>query len=420
MFALVGVSLILLLTIALIITRPCGLNEAWAAVGGAAAMFLCRFIGLGDLAGVAREVADVLLFLVGMMVLTAIVERSGLFDLLALWTARAARGSGLLLFIGIFLLGFATTALLSLDVTVLVLTPIVYALTTRLRVKALPYLFVCTFVANTGSLLLPISNLTNLLAYGLLGLRFASFARLMFWPQMAALIANIAIFLLIFRHDLPRRFDPQSLTSRPDVGNPRFLRVAAVTLALVLTALLIAGLRAWPIAIPALVGGAALLLVAAVWFGIRPRTVISEVSWSLIPFIIGMFTLIRGAERAWLAQFGGGLILGASGLGDLLLVAFGTGVGANLVNNIPMIGAAIGVLANTAPPAREPLALAAVLGANLGPTVTPFGSLATLLWLTIIRRKGEQLSTLGYMRVGILTAPPTLLAATLVLWLVLR
>jgi arsenical pump membrane protein len=133
-----------------------------------------------------------------------------------------------------------------------------------------------------------------------------------------------------------------------------------------------------------------------------------------------MFTVIRGAERVWLARINGGPTLAAHGLGNLLAVAFGTALGANLVNNIPMIGAAIGVLDHAAPAAREPLALAAVLGANLGPTVTPFGSLATLLWLTIVRRKGEQLSTLGYMRVGALTAPPTLLAATIALWMVLR
>lgn len=420
MVALSGVTAILFLTIALIVIRPRGLDEAWAAVGGAVAMLLCRFVSFGDLAQVTREVADVLLFLVGMMILTAVVERSGLFDLLALWTARAARGSGPLLFIGVFLLGFAITALLSLDVTVLVLTPIVYALAARLRVKALPYLFVCAFVANTGSLLLPISNLTNLLAYGLLGLGFANFARLMFWPQIVALAVNIGAFFLIFRRDLPRRFDRRSLPSGPEGMDPRFLRVSAVTLGLVLLALVVAGVRAWPIAIPALLGGVALAMIAIGWRKVAPRAIVSEVSWSLIPFIIGMFTLIRGVERAWLAQLGGGPTFANHGLPDLLLVAFGTGIGANLVNNIPMIGAAIGLLGNATPAAREPFALAAVLGANLGPTVTPFGSLATLLWLTIIRRKGEQLSTLAYMRVGILTAPPTLLAATLVLWLVLR
>jgi arsenical pump membrane protein len=420
MFALIGVTTILLLTIALIVIRPRGLDEAWAAVGGAVAMLLCRFVGFADLAQVTREVADVLLFLVGMMILTAVVERSGLFDLLALWTARAARGSGYLLFLGIFLLGFAITALLSLDVTVLVLTPIVYALAVRLRVKALPYLFVCTFVANTGSLLLPISNLTNLLAYGLLGLGFVNFARLMFWPQLAALAVNIGVFFLIFRRQLPRAFDRRSLPTSPEGADWRFLHVAAVALSLVLLALFVAGVRAWPIAIPALFGGLALAAIAVRWGKVAPRVLVKDVSWSLIPFIIGMFTLIRGAERVWLAQLGGGPTLADYALPDLLLVAFGTGIGANLINNIPMIGAAIGLLGNATPAAREPLALAAILGANLGPTVTPFGSLATLLWLTIIRRKGEQLSTLEYMRVGILTAPPTLLAATIVLWLVIR
>ncbi|HEY8599428.1 MAG TPA: ArsB/NhaD family transporter [Thermomicrobiales bacterium] len=420
MFALIGVTAILLLSIALIVFRPHGLNEARAAVAGAVALLLFRFASFADLMQVTREVADVLLFLVGMMILTAVVERSGLFDLLALWTARAARGSGYLLFLGVFLLGFAITALLSLDVTVLVLTPIVYALAVRLQVKALPYLFVCTFVANTGSLLLPISNLTNLLAYGLLDLGFINFARLMFWPQLAALAVNIGVFFLIFRHQLPRRFDRDSLPARPEGVDPRFLRVSAVTLTLVLLALVVAGVRTWPIAIPALIGGVALAALGSGWRKVAPRAIVGEVSWSLIPFIIGMFTLIRGAERVWMAHLGGWLTLAAHGLPDLLLVAFGTGIGANLVNNIPMIGAAIGLLGNATPAAREPLALAAVLGANLGPTVTPFGSLATLLWLTIVRRKGEQLSTLEYMRVGILTAPPTLLAATVALWLVIR
>ena len=296
---MIGTGRVLVLTIALIVARPRGLSEAWAAVGGAAAMLACGFVGPGDLLPVVREVSDVPLFLVGMVILTAVVERSGLFDLLALRTARAARGSGLALFVGIFLLGFATTALLSLDVTVLVLTPIVYALATRLRVKALPYLFVCTFVANTGSLLLPISNLTNLLAYGLLDLRFVNFARLMFWPQVAALVANIGIFLLIFRADLPRRFDPQALPRRPEGVNPRFLRVGATALATVLAALLVAGLLSWPIAIPAIVGGATMLLVAAIWFNVGPRAIGREVSWSLIPFIIGMFTIIRRSSAGW-------------------------------------------------------------------------------------------------------------------------
>ena len=417
---LIIATAILVLTIALIILQPRGLNEGWAAVAGAAAMLVCGFATPGDLWQVTREVADVLLFLVGMMALTAAVERSGLFDQLALWTARAARGSGRALFIGIFLLGFAITALLSLDVTVIVLTPIVYALVGRLGVKPLPFLFVCTFVANNGSLLFPISNLTNLLAYGLLGLSFGGFAARMALPQLAALAANIGLFLVIFRRDLPRRFDPDTLPRHPEVRDAAYLRIAALGLALVLLALFACGLLGWPIATPALIGGAMLAALAVLQRQATARELAREISWGLIPFVIGMFTVIRSAQHLWLAALGDRLTLATHDLPALLAMAFGTALGANLVNNIPIIGTAIGLLANATPTAREPLALAAVLGANLGSTVTPFGSLATMLWLTLIRRKGESLSTLRYMQVGIITAPLTLLAAMLALWLVLR
>ena len=419
MTPLIGASAIVVATIALIIIQPRGLNEAWAAVGGALAMLLCGFATLGDLARVTREVSDVLLFLVGMMVLTAAVERSGLFDLLALRTARAARGSGVLLFLGIFGLGFAITALLSLDVTVLVLTPIVHALAVRLKIAPLPYLFICALIANVGSLLLPISNLTNLLAYGLLGLSFASFARLMLLPQFVALIPTIGLLYFLFRRQIPRTFDPTDLPEGPEGAEPRFLRLAALVLAAVLVALLLAGALGWPIAAPALLGGALMGGIAIRRGAATVPALARDVSWSVLPFVIGMFTIIRGAERIWLGRLGG-VNLGDGGLVDLLVVGFASAFGANLINNIPMIGALIGLLGNAAPPAREALALAALLGVNLGSIVTPFGSLATLLWLAIIRRKGEKLSSLGYMRVSIAIAPPTLLVATLALWLVLR
>jgi arsenical pump membrane protein len=419
MFALIGATAIVALTIALIILQPRGLNEAWAATGGAVAMLLCGFATLGDLARVTREVSDVLLFLVGMMVLTAAVECSGLFDLLALWTARAARGSGVLLFLGIFGLGFAVTALLSLDVTVLVLTPIVYALTARLKITPLPYLFICALIANVGSLLLPISNLTNLLAYGLLGLSFGSFARLMVLPQLAALVATVGLLYVLFQRQIPRRFDPTDLPERPEGAEPRFLRLAASILVTVLATLLIAGILSWPIAAPALIGGVVMGGIAIQRRVATVRTLAGDVAWSVLPFVIGMFTIIRGAERIWLDRLGG-VNLGAGGFVDLLLVGFAAAFGANLINNIPMIGALIGLLGNAAPQARDALALAALLGVNLGSIVTPFGSLATLLWLTIVRRKGEQLSSLGYMRISIVIALPTLLLATLALWLVVR
>ena len=133
-----------------------------------------------------------------------------------------------------------------------------------------------------------------------------------------------------------------------------------------------------------------------------------------------MFTIIRGVEDLWLRRLGGNTTLTAHDLPALLAAAGGTALGSNLVNNVPMVAALIGVLRQADPAAREPLALAVVLGGNLGPVVTPFGSLATLLWLAIVRRKGEAITGAGYIKVGALVAPPVLLAATLALWAVLR
>lgn len=411
---------ILLVTVVLIVVQPRGVTEARAALVGAVAMLALRYVGLGDLWAVVRDVAGVLLFLLSMMVLTAAVERSGFFELLALWTARAARGSGYALFVGVFLLGAAITVLLSLDVTVLVLTPIVYAMVTRLRVNALPYMFVCAFVANTGSLLLPISNLTNLLVYGLLDIGFGPFARAMLVPQVVALAVNLAIFLVLFRGRLPRRFERAAVAAPWRAEDRGYLAGAAALLLAVLVALLASGLRGLPLYPPALVGGALVVALGLVRRRLTPRGLAREVSWSLFPFVIGMFTVIRGVENLWLPRLGDLAAVPARGLPALLAVAFGTALGANLLNNIPVVAALIGVLRHIAPPQQGRLALAVVLGGNLGPTVTPFGSLATLLWLTIVRRKGEELSTLDYMKVGVLVAPPVLLAATVALWAVGR
>jgi len=416
----VAATVILALTVAAIVARPRGLGEGWSATLGATAMLLTRLATPGDLLAVVREVAGVLLFLLGMMVLTAAAERAGLFALLARRTALAARGSGRALYAGLFFLGAAVTAFLSLDVTVLVLTPIVHALAVRLRLKPLPYLFICTFVANTGSLLPPISNLTNLLVYGLLGLSFTGFARAMLLPQLAALAANLAVLALLFRRDIPRRFDPAPLRADPPVDDPAYLRAATLVLGATLVALVVAGVRGWPIAAPALAGGAALAGAALARGRATPRALAAEVSWGLFPFVVGMFTIIRGVEDLWLRRLGGTITLTAHDLPALLVAAGGTALGSNLVNNVPMVAALIGVLRQADPAAREPLALAVVLGGNRGPVVTPFGSLATLLWLAIVRRKGEAITGAGYMKVGALVAPPVLLAATLALWAVLR
>ena len=203
-WAVLGVIALTLLTI---VIRPRGIGEAWAAAGGGLAMLALGAVRRDDILAIGHETADILLFLLGMMLLTWLVEQAGVFDRLADTVALLARGSTRILYVLVFVLAALVTALLSLDVTVLILTPIVYALVTRRRLDALPFMFACTFVANTGSLVLPISNLTNLLVYSQLRLDFAAFAGVMWLPNLVAVVVNLIVFLLLFRDRLPLRFE---------------------------------------------------------------------------------------------------------------------------------------------------------------------------------------------------------------------
>ncbi len=406
---------VFLLTLALIFLRPWGMNEAAGACIGAVAMLALRLATPGDFAHILAETANVLLFLLGMMLVTGVVEHAGVFDALAVRAARLSRGDGRLLLLNVFLLGALVTAFLSLDVTIIVVTPIVYALTERLGIEPLPYLFACAFVANTASLFLPISNLTNILIYDLLHLSFVRFAAVMFLPNLAALAVNVGIFFALFRRQLPRRFATTALTDREP---PPGFAVAAVGLAVVLAGLLAFGLLALPLAIPACAGAVVLATLAATKRAVTGRDLAGSVSWSLFPFVIAMFTVMRGLERAWLPRLP--TIPSGRGLGTLLVIAFGAGIGANIVNNVPMVAAMITLLRAVATPVPAHLAFATLIGTNIGPSVLTFGSLATMLWLALVRRRGVEVSARAYLRVGLLTTPPMLLAATVTLWLVLR
>lgn len=403
---------VFLVTLALMFARPRGVSEAWSAGIGAVLMLVLRLVTPRDVWQILRETANVLLFLLGMMLVTGVAERGGVFEALAALAARSARGDGRLLLLNVFLLGALITAFLSLDVTVIVLTPVVAATTRRLRLDPLPYLFACGFVANTASLFLPVSNLTNILMYDLLRLSFARFAGVMFLPNLAALAVNVALFFVIFRRRIPRRFAAARVESRP-----RGFAAAAVGLVAVLAGLLVAGFLGAPLAIPAGVGAVALMAIARGQRTVTPRALAGSVAWGVFPFVLAMFVVIRGVERAWLPRLGA---LPAGGdLPALLAVAFGTAVGANLINNIPMVAAMIRLL-QAATPISEPLAFATLIGTNIGPSIITFGSLATMLWLALVRQRGVHVTARAYLRVGLIVTPPMLLAAALTLWAVLH
>ena len=407
-------------TLGLILARPRGVSEAWIALGGAGTMLLVGGVGPHELPGIVGETADVLLFVGGMMLLSGIVDRAGIFDLLAEGCARLARGSTRRLYVLLFLLGAGITAILSLDVTVIMLTPIVHAVTRRRGLDPLPFMFACAFVANTASLALPVSNLTNLLLSDALDLPFGRYVELMWLPNLVALLANLAIFLWLFRERLPRCFDPLPAAGEelPRVAAPRWRGTAAGVLGLTLLGLVGCGGAGVPLWWASL-SGALVLAGLAMWQRrLTLQQAARDISWPLAVFVVGMTVLVRGVEHAWLADVRVAVpeTPGRAIMAGVLAGAFGS----NVINNVPMAVLARPVLETLPGSERMVLACAVLVGTNIGPALTTYGSLATMLWLTLARRRGIDVTTASYLRVSLATVPPVLLAAAAALWVSAR
>lgn len=359
------------------------------------------------LGALADRVVPILGFVAAITVVTELLNASGLFEWIAWHFRRWGRGSALALWILVAALSFAATVFLSLDTTAVLLTPIVVVLARRCGLPPLPFALTTVWLANTGSLLLPVSNLTNLLALHALGnISPAEFALRMALPALwCALIPALAVIVL-FRKGLTGRYTVDLGTAHMDAADPVLLRLGTVVLALLLPAL-VSGVAVW---IPAT--AAAVVLVAG--FAVRRRSALkwALVPWQLILFAGGLFIVmeaLQGLGARELAAWALGSGEGSSGQGplDLVRVAAVGAVGANLVDNLP---AYLAFEAAAGSPAR----LAALLvGVNAGPLITPWASLATLIWHEQLRRLGVQISWWGYAAAGTVLVPLLIVPAAL-------
>ena len=400
-----------------VLLRPRGWNEAWWTVGGAIVLLGTGLVSPGAAWAVTWAGKDVLLFLLALLLLSALLEKSGFFEWAAIRAAQAAMGDARRLFRNVFLLGTVITAALSLDTTAVILTPLTLAFVTRLKVPARPYVFACAFVANTASLLLPVSNLTNLLFMEAFHLPFSGFVARMVLPQIAALVVSYACFRFLFRDQLPKHFDPAVLPEPLSVvPHRRYFEGAVVILVLVLAGYFIAPFAHLPLYAVGFAG-----CVLMVFWGQHTKQVeagvLREIAWSLFPFVIGLFVLVRGVENLGLVGSAVHWLRNSKGdhLPAILATAGGAGLASNIVNNIPAALLAQGVL--KAAHAGPPMVYSVLLGTNIGPNLTLFGSLATMLVLTTARKKGEEIRGLDFFRVGMIVTPLTLLAAAVTLWL---
>lgn len=419
-------SLVGVLTLIGIMTRPFRWNEAMIAIGGAAVLLLLGLISPADAFLTLVRDWNTFLFFLGMMALSALAEAAGLFDWLAVQAARFAGKSAVRLFLNLFLLGSLISMILSNDATALILTPIVYVLVTKLRLPILPYLFACTFIADTASFLLPVSNPINIIIISRFPLDLWTFVRLLFLPSLVVIGINIGVFFLLYRKQLKGTFDIGRLPSAEQaVKHQAFFRYTCCVLALVALAYVIASAIQLPLSLVAL-GGAVLLLIGALfWKQTSLGQTAKRISWSIFGFIAGMFIVVRAIEDTGLTtMFGNWLIRlsGGTSFGAVMVGTAGAAAGTNLINNVPMAVVMISALSgiqHASPSIQHGFIAATIFGCDLGPNLTTVGSLATVLWLLILRQRDVDVSGLDYFKVGVVVTPLMLVAGALTIWLLL-
>lgn len=418
------VGAVFVVTLLLIMLRPRGLPEYIAACGGALLMLIGGAVRLPDAFQVVRSEWNVFGFFLGLMTIAAVADRAGFFDAIAFGAARLSGGSALRLYLAVFAIGALITAILSNDATALILTPVVYTLVTRLRLKVLPFMFACTFIADTASFLLPVSNPINILVLSSFGGSLPTFLRFLLLPSLLCIAINMAVFVWLFRRDLQVRYDLDLLEApQRTAAEQRMFRFVIGGLLLIAVGYVLASLWNVPLSFVAL-GGAALLLGGALIFGQLSRRIARDISWSIFAFIAGMFIVVRAVENAGFTAAFGRLVIGAgtSVIGSVLRVTLGTALGANLINNVPMTLVMISAIrsqAGLSAAVQTGVVYATIFGADLGPNLTTVGSLATILWLLILRRKGLDVSAREYFKLGLTVVPVMLIGGALLIVLVL-
>jgi arsenical pump membrane protein len=413
-------TLIFLATLTLVIWQPRGLGIGWSAAAGALAALLAGVIQLSDVPVVWHIVWNATGAFIAVIIISLLLDKAGFFEWCALHVARWGRGNGRRLFALLVVLGAAVAALFANDGAALILTPIVIAILSALRFPpraTLAFVMAAGFIADTASLPLVVSNLVNIVSADYFKISFTRYASVMAPVNLAAVAATLAVLLWCFRKDLPRNYELAQLKQPAEAIHDRATFVAGWwVLGLLLAGFFLFDDAGIPISAVAAAGALILLAVAARGRRIAIKNVLWGAPWQIVIFSLGMYLVVYGMRNAGMTAYLAAALNRCADYG-IWGATLGTGVIiallSALMNNMPTV--LVGALAIDGASAygvvREAMIYANVIGADLGPKMTPIGSLATLLWLHVLSTRGIRISWGYYCRLGVLLTLPVLLVS---------
>jgi len=414
-------SLIFLTTLLFVIIQPRGLKIGTTAIIGAVASLIFGTVSFGDVLIVSNIVWDATMAFIGIIIMSMVLDEIGFFEWCAIKMAKLSKGNGHLMFVYALLLGAFVSALFANDGAALILTPILLAKMRLLKLNAktiIAFLLAGGFISDSASLPFVFSNLTNIVTANYFNIGFVEYLGVMFVPFVVSVIVSILVLWLVLRNDIPKTIDVNLLKNPDDVlkSKPLFY-MSWLFLALLLVAYFIGDAYHLPISLFALGGGLLFLALASYMKAARAGLTIKNAPWQVVWFSIGLYIVVYGLKNAGLTDYLASVLKDLATQGDMVAI-IGTGfisaILSAVMNNMPTVMIMDIALVDIP---NQALAYANIIGCNLGPKMTPFGSLATLLWLHVLAQKGVKIGFWEYSKFGLLVTPPILFTVLVSLWL---